>query len=315
MTATPNPQGWPNPTALVLLVALNTTARSIGAAAAEIGLAQPNASLLLKNLEKDLRVPLLRRSPRGTELTDEGRTVAGWAAEVVGAYSNLEVGARALREARAGTVRVQSSLTVAEYLLPGYLATFHSHRPDIDVGLSVENSASVISSVRANTCDLGLVESTTLPRGLRAEVIGRDRLMIAAARNHRGAWTQPITAEALAQIPLFVREPGSGTRDVIDAALADVGGVRIAGEYSSNSALKIAAATGVAPIVVSELALRDDLRAGRLIALPIDAAIDLDRRLHAVWSSTRRLSAPARSLLEHLIEGARESGAAGVEDY
>src|SRR5699024_4771216 len=68
------------------------------------------------------------------------------------------------------------------------------------------------------------------------------------------SWTKPITAEALAQVPLLVRELGSGTREAIDSALSEAGGVRVAGEYGSNSALRIAAATAVAPVVLSELA-------------------------------------------------------------
>lgn len=296
-----NMDTWPELQALGLLVALNADARSIGQAAAQLGLAQPNASRSLRGLERDLKVPLLRRSPRGTELTVEGRAVAEWAANVIDAYADLNAGTRAIQEARAGTVRVSASLTVAEYLLPRYLTTFRSEHPEIDVGLSVENSSTVVDRVREQNCELGLIESISLPAELRAEVIGRDRLMIAAAPKFAGAWTTPIAAEALAQVPLLVREVGSGTRQVIDAALAGVGGAKVAGEYGSNSALKIAAATGLAPIVLSELALRDDFRARRLIPLPVDESIDLDRELHAVWSSKRRLSAGARSLLEHMM--------------
>lgn len=292
---------WPDLPALGLLVALNANARSIGQAAEALGLAQPNASRLLRTLERELKVPLLRRSPQGSQLTVEGQTVAEWAAKVIDAYGNLNAGTRAIQDARAGTVRVSASLTVAEYLLPRYLTTFRSVHPDIDVGLAVENSAAVIAAVRGQRCDLGLIESISLPRGFPAEVVGRDRLMIAAAPNFSGAWTEPITAEDLADVALLVREVGSGTREVVDAALADFGGASVAGEYWSNSALKIAATTGVAPVVLSELALRDEFRARRLVALPVDETVSLDREFHAVWSPKRRLSSSARLLLDHLV--------------
>lgn len=294
-------QDWPELPALGLLVALNANAQSIGQAAEALGLAQPNASRSLRNLERDLKVPLLRRSPRGTELTVEGQAVAEWASKVIDAYASLNAGTRAIQDARAGTVRVSASLTVAEYLLPRYLTTFTSAHPDIDVGLTVENSAAVIAAVREHRCDLGLIESVSLPQDIPAEVVGHDRLLIAAAPDFAGAWTAPITSEALAEVPLLVREVGSGTREVLDAALAEFGGASVAGEYGSNSALKIAAATSVAPVVLSELALRDDLRAQRLVALPVESGVDLERVLQAVWSPTRRLSAGASSLLEHMV--------------
>lgn len=294
-------QDWPDLTALGLLVALNTNAKSIGQAAAEVGLAQPNASRSLRVLERELKVPLLVRSPRGSDLTHEGRAVAEWAAEVVEAYANLNAGARAIQDARAGTVRIRASLTVAEYLLPAHLATFHAARPDIDVGLVVENSSSVIAAVRAGQCDLGLIESATAPVGLPATTIGRDRLLIAAAHGYAGAWRQPVSAEQLAQVPLLVREAGSGTRDVVDAALADFGGVAEAGAYASNSALKVAAATGVAPVVLSELALREELRSGTLEILPVDDDIDFRRTLRAIWSPRRRMTPGARAVLDHIV--------------
>lgn len=292
---------WPELQALGLLVALSGNARSIGQAAAQLDLAQPNASRSLRNLERDLKVPLLRRSPRGTELTVEGRAVAEWASKVIEAYDTLYAGARAIQDARAGTVKVSASLTVAEYLMPHHLTTFRAAHPQIDIGLSVENSATVIDRVRQQTCDLGLIESVSRPTGLNTAVVGRDRLMIACAPQFAGAWTKPITAEALAEVPLLVREVGSGTREVIDSALDSVGGVRMAGEYGSNSALRIAAATAIAPAVLSELALRDDFRAGRLLPLPVEDNVDLSRELHAVWSPTRRQTAGARLLLEHMV--------------
>ncbi|GAA1617313.1 MULTISPECIES: LysR family transcriptional regulator [Brevibacterium] len=294
-------QRWPELRALGLLVALSGGAQSIGQAAEAVGIAQPNASRSLTGLERELGVPLLTRSPRGTELTAEGQAVAEWAAQVIDAYSALNAGTRAIQEARAGNVRVCASLTVAEYLLPSYLATFTSAHPGIDVGLGVENSAAVVAEVRAQRCDIGLVESVSLPPGFPAAVIGHDRLMIAAAPSYGQTWTEPITAEALAGIPLLVREVGSGTREVIDTALAEFGGATIAGEYRSNSALRVAAATGVAPVVLSDLALRDDFRAMRLAPLPVADDVDLDRALHALWSPKRRLSQGARALLDHMI--------------
>lgn len=294
-------QDWPELPALGLLVTLSASAQSIGQAAEAMGLAQPNASRSLRNLERDLKVPLLRRSPRGTELTAEGHAVAQWASKVLDAYADLNAGTRAIQDARAGTVRVSASLTVAEYLLPRYLTTFTVTHPDIDVGLAVENSAAVIAAVREQRCDLGLIESVSLPQDLPAEVVGHDRLMVAAAPDFATAWTTPIGAAALADIPLLVREVGSGTREVLDAALAQVGGASVAGEYASNSALKIAAATGLAPVVLSELALRDDFSARRLVPLPVESGVALDRELHVVWSPGRRLSAGATALLEHMV--------------
>ncbi|WP_066497775.1 helix-turn-helix domain-containing protein [Sinomonas atrocyanea] len=62
---------------------------SIGGAARAIGMAQPNASRLLEQMERQAGFPLARRTPQGTRLTDRGRVIAGLAAEVVGAAENV----------------------------------------------------------------------------------------------------------------------------------------------------------------------------------------------------------------------------------
>src|SRR5699024_8052772 len=88
-------KNWPELQALWLLVALSGNGRSIGQASAKLDLAQPNASRRLRNLERDLKVRLLRRSPRRTELTVEGQAGAELASKLIEAYGTLNAGVRA----------------------------------------------------------------------------------------------------------------------------------------------------------------------------------------------------------------------------
>src|SRR6201985_978774 len=84
---------------------------SLGLAAAEHGISQPAASTRISRLERQLRVPLFERSPRGSRLTPDGELVAGWAQAAVDAAAALDAGVTSLRARREGGLRVAAPLT------------------------------------------------------------------------------------------------------------------------------------------------------------------------------------------------------------
>ncbi len=137
-----------------------------------------------------------------------------------------------------------------------------------------------------------------MPPGLDGTVIGHDRLLVVAAPGH--PWTRrrkPVPLRELAATGLVLREPGSGTRQVLDAALAAHGGLGPPLlELASTTAVKAAAVSGAGPAVLSELAVREELAARRLIEVVVEGP-GLSRALRAVWPRGARPAGPARQLL------------------
>lgn len=112
-----------------------------------------------------------------------------------------------------------------------------------------------------------------------------------------GAPHPGVAAAELASTPLILRERGSGTRQVLDAALASAGGLAAPLlELASTTAVKAAALGGAGPCVLSELAVVDELAARRLVEVPVSGA-GLGRALRAVWPAGARPAGPARDLL------------------
>ncbi|MFE5078104.1 LysR substrate-binding domain-containing protein, partial [Streptomyces halstedii] len=146
--------------------------------------------------------------------------------------------------------------------------------------------------------DLGFVEGLSVPEGLDGTVIAHDRLVVVVAPAHPWARRRTqVTPGELAATPLILREHGSGTRQVLDAALAVHGGLaRPLLELSSTTAVKGAAESGAGPCVLSELALDEELSARRLVEIPV-AGVRLRRQLRAVWPAGHRPTGPARDLL------------------
>ena len=134
-----------------------------------------------------------------------------------------------------------------------------------------------------------------MPVGLDAAVVAHDRLTVVTAPGHPWARRRgPLSAEELASTPLILREEGSGTRQVLDAALGGL--ARPLLELSSTTAVKASAVSGAGPAVLSELAVREELSARRLVSIPVPG-IRLDRALRAVWRTGHRPTGPGRDLL------------------
>ncbi|KUL49099.1 LysR family transcriptional regulator [Streptomyces sp. NRRL F-4489] len=283
--------------ALELLLAVARLG-SLGRAARAQGISQPAASSRIRAMERQLGVALVERSPRGSRLTGAGALVTDWARQVVEAAEAFDAGTQALRGRRDSRLRVAASMTIAEYLLPGWLVALRAQRPGTAVSLLAGNSRAVAERLLAGEADLGFVEGLDIPAGLDTAVIGHDRLVVVAAPAHPWARRRSgVTADELAGTPLILRERGSGTRQVLDAALAGAGGLAAPLlELSSTTAVKSAVVSEAAPSVLSELAVREELAARRLVEVPL-RGLRLGRELRAVWPAGQRPAGPARDLL------------------
>ncbi|MFF7885071.1 LysR family transcriptional regulator [Streptomyces sp. NPDC007896] len=280
--------------ALELLLAVARLG-SLGRAARELGITQPAASSRIRSMERQLGVALVDRSPRGSRLTDAGALVTDWARRVVEAAEAFDAGAQALRDRRDSRLRVAASMTIAEYLLPGWLLALRAQRPDTAVSLLAGNSTAVAERLLAGEADLGFVEGLSVPPSLDSTVIAHDRLIVVTAPGHPWARRRaPLAGAELAATPLILREEGSGTRQVLDAALGGLARPLI--ELSSTTAVKAAAVSGAGPAVLSELALGEELSTHRLVSIPL-SDVQLRRALRAVWPTGHRPTGPARELL------------------
>jgi len=295
-------QRLPDLEALELLVAVAETG-SLGQAAARQGISQPSASARMRTLERRLGVRLLLRSPSGSRLTSAGRVVTDWARTVLEPAYALVEGVAALRGRQHGRLRVTASLTIAEHLMPGWLVTLRDADLSVHVELNVANSTHVIERLRAGEADLGFIEGQRAPRDLHSRAVARDRLVVVVSPGH--AWARkrrPLRPVELATTPLLLREPGSGTRETLEAALAPYGGVaEPVLELGATAPLRLAATSGTAPAVLSALAAADEIAAGRLVEVPSE--LPLDRVLRAVWPRGRELPDTALHLLRVARDG------------
>jgi len=294
----------PDLTSLRLFVAVVETG-SIGRGARAVGITQQSASDRLRAMESQVGVSLLHRSRQGSTPTEAGTVLAGWATRLLDVAAELAAGIATLRADSSPRLRLASSMTIAEHLVPRWLLVLRRRaeetgQPAPTVELVATNSVGVLAALDRGDVDLGFVEGPTVPAGVRQQAVLDDHLLVVVAPAHPWARRRrPVEADELAATPLVSRETGSGTRDVLELALARIGlsPVPPAVELTTATSVREAVRAGSGVAVLSRLAVADDLDAGRLKAVAVQG-IDLRRTLRAVWTGATRIGpGPARDLL------------------
>jgi molybdate transport repressor ModE-like protein len=290
---------------------------SIGAAAAEFGISQQAVSARIRRAEALVGTTLVNREAHGSSLTHDGRLVAQWARQIIASARELDIGITALRGDHEAHLRVAASMTVAEYLLPGWLVRFYAQRgaarlPTINVEMTATNTDTALRMVIDRKADLGFVEGPGVPGKIGRREVATDELFVVATPNHPWAHRldRRVGVRDLIRTPLVLREAGSGCRQVLTAQLTELTGSRTgiaepALELPSNAAVRAACVAGAGPSVLTSYAVADDIAAGRLVRLAVPE-LDLRRHLLAVWAGRiARPSGPARDLLTSIVHDTR----------
>src|SRR5664280_2709452 len=154
---------------------------SIRQAAGAHHISQPAASMRLRSLERTLDLELLDRSSGRARLTGAGRAVVQWSEAVLEGMRDLLLGTAAVRSEGRGNLRIAASMTVAEYLVPGWLSRLRASDPDVAVSLQMGNSGHVAETMRVGGADIGFVEGPDDPPDLHTRVVAGDDLVVVLA--------------------------------------------------------------------------------------------------------------------------------------
>ncbi|WP_149537061.1 LysR family transcriptional regulator [Siccirubricoccus phaeus] len=265
-------------------------------AAAALHLSQPAISKGVRELEGRLGSPLLERGPGGVRLTEAGQVLARHAATLFAAERAAEEELAALAGLDRGTLHLGASTTIATYLLPEIVGAFHLAHPAVELRLTSANTLAIAETLAARELDIALVEGPVELPGIEAAFWQEDEMVLIASPGHRLAGeAAPVPAAALAAEILHVREPGSGSREVVDTALAAHGVVpRQRLEIGSTESIKHLVAAGLGVGIVSAAAAFDQIALGRLRVIPLRDLV-IRRNLNRLRIPGRQPSPAARA--------------------
>lgn len=265
-------------------------------AAASLGLTPSAVSAAIKSLEVFYNVRLFDRVGRGIELTRDGKVFLREARETIARAKSAEAVLSELGGLRTGRLDVHASQTIANYWLPQRLLAFGQKHPGITVHLTIDNTATVSAAVREGAAELGFIEGTIDEPALAVQPITVDRLVVVAARNRRKARPKATEAALITELRWIMREPGSGTRAVFEAALKaraiDPGLLEIVLVLPSNEAVLTAVRSSACATALSESVVAPFVENRQLQVLDIDLP---PRQFTILRHKERHLTAAARA--------------------
>lgn len=192
-------------------------------AAAELFITQPAVTKHIHELEHQLQIKLFERNGTHIRLTPGGSLLLQYTEELFALYRKLEFDMNSLTQRQSGKLRLGASTTVAQYVLPPVLAAFHKKFADIDITLTTRNTEQIEQALQNGEIDLGIIEGHSKNKAIRYTEFVKDELVLVANSHHPAARKGAIKAGDLKTIPLLLREPGSGTLEVIAHALKPLG--------------------------------------------------------------------------------------------
>lgn len=195
-------------------------AKSFSRAGDWIGLSQSAVSHSVKELERQTGVRLLDRTTREVVLTEAGQQLATRLERVLDELNSILRDAGRVGTQLTGTVRVAASQTISAHLIPQCIAQSNSLYPAIDFVLHDRPQQWVLESIRQGEVDFGIVIDPGAAVDLQCEAILSEPFLLLCRQDHPLAHQEWVSWQDLKQASLVLQDYASGSRPLIDAALA-----------------------------------------------------------------------------------------------
>ncbi|KRG70605.1 hypothetical protein ABB29_05975 [Pseudoxanthomonas dokdonensis] len=278
----------------------------VSRAAQALCLTQSAVSKALKQLEHQLGLPLLERSPldgkslRGVQLTGHGEALHQHARVIFALEQAASDDMADRAQIKAGALRLGASTTIGGYWLPRWVARYKTLHPAIDVELRIGNTCDIAQALLDYRLDIGWVEGQVSETGIQAVPWREEPLVLVCGSQHPLAGTATVTAAMLTSCLWLTREAGSGTGQMIEAWLAQQSLLPERQlRMGSNEAIAQAVAAGDGVSLLPRVVVADLLQLQRVhvVAWPSSSASSLQRSLYQLTLAHRPPSPALRAFL------------------
>ena len=243
-------------------------------ASQELFISQPAITKHIHELESNYGAQLFERKGNRITLTDAGRLLLNHCEQILDEYKKLDYEMNLLHNDFVGELRLGASTTIAQYVLPPILARYIKRYPKVKLSLLNGNSRDIEEALQEHRIDLGLVEGTNRLPNLKYSKFLDDELVAVIPSNSRLTDKEEITPQELKNIPLVLREYGSGTLDVIEQALSRhhirLGDLHILMYLGSTESIKLFLQNADCMGIVSIRSIQNELKEGKLQVIEIE---------------------------------------------
>ena len=233
-------------------------------AANKLHMTQPSVSQVIHELEDHYRSRLFERLGHRLIITSAGACLLKYACELIRLNSQIESAMKNMRE--SCPLRIGASVTIGEAVLVELIKHMQKKEPQQEIFSEIHNTAELEDMLLNDTLDLALVEGEIKSEYILTVPFAIDELIFIASPDNLLAQKKLIDSNALKNMPFFVREAGSGTRNLFQEVMAEADiQYKIAGVYNNAESLKKAVEAGIGFSVISSLAVKNELKHKKLI--------------------------------------------------
>jgi LysR family transcriptional regulator, transcriptional activator of the cysJI operon len=254
-------------------------------AAERLHLSQPAVSQQIHALEEELGTTLFDRGKGRIRLTEAGGVLLRYARKGARLAEEAQAALDRMRGETTGTLRIGASMTVTQYILPRMLGAFRQQHPRIELSVTSANTEHIVGALAKGKIDLGLIEGPVSSRDVFRQRFFEDRMVLIVGRHYPWPSKPAIPVLALTEVPLIMRERGSGSRRVVELALRRAGlrlsDLRIAMSLDSIVAIIASVEAGLGAGFVSDWAIRKELRLGTVRVVQVQG-LEMRRDMHLI---------------------------------
>jgi molybdate transport repressor ModE-like protein len=287
----------------IFLAVAETGSFSRGAEATFI--TQSTASQHISSMESSFGIKLLDRTSKGALLTEGGKVLIQHARKVVAEVNAITKAMQRFANVEEADLRIGGSNIPANYLIPELLPALIGQFPGLQLTLLQGDSRDILEKLAREEIELGIVGNRFAAEGFEFTPLGHDEISLITYCDHPWSTRKSIELAELAEQPLILREPGSGTgRTVHDALLAagvSMQQLKVIAYLGSNEAIKQAVGSGLGIAFVSELSVRKEL-ARKELAIVSVKGLHICRHFYLTSRSGRELSPAAGAFATVLRE-------------
>ena len=277
--------------------------KSVTAAAKQMHVSQPTASMQLKEITHAIGLPLYEVIAKKIYLTDTGKELADTARQMLNTWALFEQNIDATNGISRGKLKI-AVVSTAKYFMPRLIGQFCKKHPDIDVSLEILNRNGVVSRMMDNLDDIYIMSQPPKDMALVDDVFMDNHLVAIAALGSAIAKQKTITLGALSAQRFILREQGSGTRMTADRFFKKLKfQPHIRMELGSNEAIKEAVAGGLGIGVISKYALHGRQKEHGVAIINVKG-FPISSHWHMVHPAKKKLSPVALAFKEEVLRSA-----------
>ena len=206
-------------------------------AARSLHMTQPSVSLAVQELEEHYEALLFERLGRKLFLTEAGRRLLVYARHII--HLNKQAEDEMHSFGKTSRLRLGSSVTIGEALLIDLLIYNQQTNPQQEIFSEIHNTAELEAMLLKDELDLALVEGEIHSEYLHSQPFLQDELICIVSPQNSLATKNHLKAKEIASLGFFVRESGSGTRELFEKAMKEQGYTyTVIGVYNNAETIK-----------------------------------------------------------------------------